>query len=81
MEEIIAEKLRWFMLEEDIQLVALAIKGVRNLNFEEVEGLADSIINGMRDILDLDTPLIIIENDIAKVLGQTLDIRLSNKKR
>lgn len=81
MEEIIAEKLRWFMLEEDIQLVALAIKGVRNLNFEGVEGLADSIINGMRDILDLDTPLIIIENDIAKVLGQTLDIRLSNKKR
>ncbi|MCF6466265.1 ethanolamine ammonia-lyase reactivating factor EutA [Clostridium sp. Cult2] len=80
-EKIIADKLKWFSLDEDKQLVALAIKGVRNSNFEEVQNLANSIINGMKEILDFNTPLIVItENDMAKVLGQTLDIRLNNKK-
>lgn len=79
-ESTIKNKLDWFNLEEEKQLIALALKGRRDVSFDYVQGLADSIINGMEEILALDMPLIVIvENDIAKALGQTLSVKLSER--
>lgn len=71
--EVIKEKLNWFNLDEGNQLIALALKGVKNISFKELELLAKSIIRGMKEIIETEKPLIVIlENDIAKALGQTI---------
>ena len=79
--EVMNEKLDWFNLEEENQLIALALKGVKNISFKELELLAKSIIRGMKEIIESDQPLIVIvENDIAKALGQTIHRFLDYKK-
>ncbi len=81
MSEVIEEKLSWFNLEEGNQLIALALKGVKNISFKDLELLARSIIGGMKGIIKSDEPLIVIvENDIAKALGQTIHRFLDYKK-
>lgn len=69
----IREKLNWFSLNNGYQQVALALKGVKSISFKELQDLSQSIIKGMLNILKMDVPLIVIvENDIAKALGQTI---------
>ncbi|WP_432663239.1 ethanolamine ammonia-lyase reactivating factor EutA [Wukongibacter baidiensis] len=77
----ISNKLKWFRLEDDKQQVALAIKGVKNASFETIQELSNCIIRGMKEILELNLPLVIIvEHDIAKALGQSLKAGLNYKK-
>lgn len=77
----IQEKLNWFNLEDGNQLIALALKGVKNISFNELQSLAKSVIEGMKEIIDTEKPLIVIvENDIAKALGQTINRLLGYNK-
>lgn len=76
----IIEKLEWFDLEEEKQLVALGLKGEKSGSFSYIQKLADEIIKGMASIIRREEPLIIIvENDMAKVLGQSLNIKLNKE--
>lgn len=78
---VIQEKLNWFNLEDGNQLIALALKGVKNISFNELQSLAKSVIEGMKEIIDTKKPLIVIvENDIAKALGQTINRLLGYNK-
>ncbi|SCZ04327.1 Reactivating factor of Adenosylcobalamin-dependent ethanolamine ammonia lyase [Alkaliphilus peptidifermentans DSM 18978] len=77
----IAEKLDWFRLENGQQLVALAMKGFKNPNFHQIQQLAKAIIKGFESKLEEKEPLIIVvENDMAKVLGQGILAHLIDKK-
>ena len=77
---IIKKKIDWFDLEDESQPVALALAGKKDFSFKEINNLAEVIIEGMSKIIDKDFPLIIIlENDAAKVLGQTIN-RLLKKE-
>src|SRR5699024_2724167 len=81
MSKVIADKLKWFGLEDNKQLVELAIKGLKRGSFKYIQELSNSIINGMEEIINSNAPLIVIaESDMAKVLGQTLKTQLNNKK-
>jgi ethanolamine utilization protein EutA len=79
--EIISDKINWFNLENERQLVGLAMKGVRNSSFDEVQSLAKAITKGMEKMVQSNFPLIVIlENDLAKALGQNINIQLNHKK-
>lgn len=73
LEIAIKNKLNWFNLENDIQKVAIAINGSRSPSFVEVQEIAKGMVNGLEEFIKRELPLIIIvENDMAKVLGQAI---------
>ena len=79
--DAIRRKVQWFNLDGEKQNLALAFKGPENLGFDAVRVLAEAIIQGMEEVLCKTCPLIIvIERDLAKVLGQTLRNRLGFAK-
>jgi len=60
---------------------ALAFKGPRDIAFSDIHILAESIINGMETVIREDVPLtVVVENDLAKALGQTLQAKLGSAK-
>lgn len=75
------EKLNWFKLDNDLQRVAIAIDGKKNPSFKEVIAYANGIVKGTEEIIMRELPLIVIvENDMAKVLGQAIYSLLDFKK-
>lgn len=77
----IKEKLQWFKLENDLQKVALGLKGKKNPSFKDVQRYAESICKGLEEIISRKLPLVIVvENDMAKVLGQAIYSLMNFKK-
>lgn len=75
--QIIKDKLHWFSLENEVQQVALALEGQRSPSFVKIEEYADAIIAGMAETLAKGLPLVVVlREDMAKVLGQSLFVRL-----
>lgn len=78
---VIKEKLKWFNVEDGMQNVAIALKGVKNPSFKQVENIAKVLLEGMNNILSEKFPVfIVVENDMAKVLGQTMYRLLKGNK-
>jgi ethanolamine utilization protein EutA len=81
LKKALQRKLDWFKLEGDLQRVAVAIEGIQNPSFQDIVEYAEGIIEGSAQLLERELPLIIVvENDMAKVLGQTLYGKLEYKK-
>ena len=81
MADAICGKLRWYKVENDLQKVAIAFEGKKNPRFHEIQEYAKGIIQGMQELLKKEYPLmIIVHNDMAKVLGQTLYALMDHKK-
>lgn len=81
MKEAIRKKLEWFRLEGELQLVAVAFTGPRSPSFATVGGIANAVMEGVKPLLEAGMPLITIsENDMAKVLGQTIRAGLPGHK-
>ncbi|WP_350342959.1 ethanolamine ammonia-lyase reactivating factor EutA [Proteinivorax tanatarense] len=78
--ERIKEKLDWFALENDNQLVALSMHGIKNPKFQQIQDFAKSIIQGMQKKLGANQPIIVVvEQDMAKILGQSINAHLDKK--
>ena len=80
LDKVIEQKINWYLLENEIQQLAIAFKGLENPSFEMVQFIAKKIIKGMHKlIINNKLIIVVIENDFAKVLGQTI-YRLLNGK-
>lgn len=71
--ESVKERFNWFCHGGEHQQIALAIKGVKNPSFKQVSKIAEEVLEGLEGLLKAGLPIIvIIENDMAKALGQTI---------
>jgi ethanolamine utilization protein EutA len=79
--EIIRNKVEWLRANEEKQNMALAFRGPGSLSFSDIEMLAEQIIAGMAGVLCRECPLVVVmERDLAKVVGQTLKRKLTGSK-
>ena len=70
---VIRKKLAWFSNESGQELLAVALEGEKSPTFGRVQEYAKALLEGMKPLMDAGFPLIVIvENDMAKVLGQTM---------
>lgn len=77
MTTIIKDKVGWFTLENEVQQIALAINGERNPSFNRVLEYAQAIVEGMAESISKQIPLlVVVREDMAKVLGQCLYAQL-----
>ena len=73
----VKEKIEWTKTDGDIQQAAVAIKGMKNYSFHEINNLAKEIIKGMEEVVKNNyIVFLLVEEDIAKVLGQTIYTQL-----
>ncbi|MFX3624383.1 MAG: ethanolamine ammonia-lyase reactivating factor EutA [Ectobacillus sp.] len=79
--EIVRRKIKWFEASDSLQKVAVAVAGKRNPSFQEVQRYAKGLMSGMQELAKSPgTFIIIVEHDMAKVLGQSIYALMGDKK-
>ncbi len=77
--DIIQEKVKWFMVDGEVQIIGLGVEGVHSPSFQFIQGLAKEIIKGLDMLIRDKLPLVIIvKEDMAKALGNSLYAHLPN---
>ena len=76
----IANQLPLYMPEGKLEQIAIAFVGQKRTSFAEIQELAAAIMTGAKEVIESGYPLIlVIENDIAKVLGNALNVKLAHR--
>ena len=71
--DIIQEKVKWFMVGGEVQIIGLGVEGIHSPSFQFIQGLAKEIIRGLDMLIREKLPLVIIvKEDMAKALGNSL---------
>lgn len=79
--EAIAGKIPIYREEGETGQIAVAFEGRNFSTYEDIRKLTRAIVSGARELIESNYPLIIVvEKDIAKVLGNELAIALDMKK-
>lgn len=74
----VREKLRWFADEEGLAQLALCLRGEKNAAYRRVQELAEGVAGGLEPLLSAGfLPILVVETDMAKALGQALAPRLA----
>ncbi len=69
----ISEKLRWFSDEGGLSQIALGLRGWSSPSYSRITALARGIARGLATLMERGHfPVLVIEQDMAKVLGQAL---------
>lgn len=80
-QDTIRKKLPLYGTDGVLGQVAIVFSGDYHTTFAQIQELARCIAQGAREIIEGPHPLIlVIENDIAKVLGNALNVLLENRK-
>ena len=79
--EAISRQLQLYKTDLQLGQVAVAFSGEGCSGFGEVQDLARAVIEGAKEVIASQYPLIVVvENDIGKVLGNALTVQLDDKK-
>ncbi len=71
--ETLSKKIHWHADEDGLGQIALAFRGKHAPSYQEVQALARALVQGLDALLRAGhVPIIVLEEDLAKVLGQTL---------
>lgn len=77
----IMQQMPLFMPEGKAEQIAIAFTGEKRTSFADVQALAAAVIESAKEVIQGPYPLIVVvENDIGKVLGNALNVRLEHKK-
>ncbi len=77
----IRSQLPLYQPEGAMEQIAIAFAGKKRTSFVEVQNLAAAIIDSAKEVIESQYPLIVVvENDIGKVLGNALNVMLNNQK-
>lgn len=69
----IGDKLRWFSDEGGLSQIALGLRGWSSPSYQRVQAAARGIARGLEPLKQKGfSPILVVENDMAKVLGQAL---------
>ncbi len=77
----IAYQLPLHMPEGKIEQIAIALAGTKRTSFAEIQELAKAVIEATKEVIEGRYPLIVVvENDVGKVLGNALNVMLRHEK-
>lgn len=79
--DTLKRKLELYRSEGKLEEVAIVFGGYHHSSFQDVQELAHMVIEGADEVIKSHYPLIVVvENDIAKVLGNAMNVFLERKK-
>lgn len=77
----LSDRVSWFMKEVDESNIVLAMKGEKNMSYDALKMLSSSIAKVVDGSYPDGAPLLLaVENDMAKVFGQTINKDLQIKR-
>ena len=77
----IIDQLPLYMPEGGVEQIAIAFTGEKRTSFADIQALAAAIIESAKEVIKSKYPLVVVvENDIGKVLGNALNVMLEHSK-
>jgi ethanolamine utilization protein EutA len=74
------EKIRWFLAQHDTEFLAIALAGMRNPGYGELNAAAGVFVRAAAALAPAVPLVILTERDMAKALGQLISVRLSGDR-